>query len=145
MTTARTFVLTLALAAIAACASQGPRSLEAERLSDELARIEYDERIASNASDEIAAARRAIARVQRHGRGDGVEAEHAIYVADRMVAIAAAEGLARHAERRVEALQAERELLLIDARTREVRAAREAEAARLAREEDDDAEDDDEE
>ena len=144
MKPARAFLLTtLALAAIAACAWQGPRSFEAERLADELARIEYDGRIASNAADEIEAARRAIARVERGGRG--VEAEHAIYVADRLVAIAAAEGLARHAERRVEALQTERELLLIDARTREARAAREAEAARLAREEEDDAEDDDEE
>lgn len=134
---------TLALAALAACAGQGARSLEAERLADELARIEYDERIATHAGDEIAAARRAIARVGGHGRGRGAEAEHAVYLADRLVAIAAAEGLARHAERRVEALQTERELLLIDARTREARAARAAEAARLAREEDE-VEDDEE-
>jgi len=136
----RPAVASMLALALAACAWQGPRSLEGERLADELARIEYDERIAGNAADEIDAARRAIARVRSYGRGGDAAAEHSVYIADRLIAIAAAEGLARHAERRVEALQAERELLLIDARTREARAKRASEAARLAEEEETDDE-----
>ncbi len=130
---------------LAACASTASYPPDVARLEDDLIRIETDERIAAGAPDAVAAARAAVAAViERRRRGDAAERAHAVYLAERLVAIAAAEGLARHAEERIRELSSERELLLIDARTREARARRDALDVRYAEEraEDDEPEDD---
>ncbi|HVF34667.1 MAG TPA: hypothetical protein VND91_05030 [Candidatus Saccharimonadia bacterium] len=106
--------------ALAGCAATARYSPDVVRLQDELARIEGDDRIALRAERELAEAGDAVERLRTKGRRLGDEDfDHGVYVAERLIAIAAAEGLARDAERRARFLSTEREALLIDARTRE--------------------------
>ena len=144
----RSFAVILAAAALTlgACALQkNTYSPDVVRLQDDLARVEGDDRIALHAGASLDEAQRAVQYLVDEGRGLGdADFDHAIYLADRLIAIAAADGLARHAEDRARVLSTERESLLIDARTREARASRAAEAARLAAEEAAEAEADEE-
>ena len=108
-------------------------SPELARLEDALDRVESDERIALNAGRELDRVRAALDVLRRDGRRlDDASFAHRVYIAERDVATAAALGLARHAEARVERLSTERESLLIDARTREARRGGEERGTRLA-------------
>lgn len=125
----------VAMLALAACAG-GPRGPAPEvlRLQDELARVEGDTRIPPHAVDELAEARRAVGLLLDQGqRMDDRSFDHNVYLADRLIRIAEAEGLAGYAEERTRLLARERETLLLDARTREADLARaRAEAERRA-------------
>lgn len=124
---------------LTACAStpRGPAP-ELVRLQSELQRLHGDQRIATNASAELAKADTAVATLARDGRRlDRQLFDHGIYMADRLVKTAEAEGLARFAEQHAQHLGREREQLLAEARTRDLAIARAdanaaAEAARLA-------------
>ena len=138
---ARRLAAPAALALLAACAT-ATYSPELARLDDALERIESDERIALNADRELDRARATLDALRTEGRRlDDAAYAHRLYLAERRIATAAALGLARHAEARVERLSTERETLLIDARTREARARRADTRTRLAH--DDGFEDDD--
>ena len=135
---AHRLVVTAALALLAACAT-ATYSPELARLDDSLERVESDERIALNADRELDRARAMLDALRTEGRRlDDVAYAHRIYLAERRIATAAALGLARHAEARVERLSTEREMLLIDARTREARTRRVETRSRLAQEQHDD-------
>lgn len=124
---------------LAACAStpRGPAP-EIVRLQSELQRLHGDQRIATNASAELAKADAAVTTLARDGRRlDRELFDHGVYLADRLVKTAEAEGLARFAEQHAQNLGREREQLLAQARTRDLAIARAdanaaAEAARLA-------------
>lgn len=124
---------------LTACAStpRGPAP-EIVRLQSELQRLHGDQRIATNASAELAKADTAVATLARDGRRlDRELFDHGVYIADRLVKTAEAEGLARFAEQHAQNLGREREQLLAQARTRDLAIARAdanaaAEAARLA-------------
>lgn len=125
---------------LAACAS-GPRTPPPEvmRLQDELARISGDTRIPPYAGPEIEEARRAVDVLVAEGRRmDDEIFDHNVYLADRLIKVAEAEGLAGFAEASSQEMSRERETLLLQARTREADsalAAAEAErrAAEIAR------------
>ena len=118
-------VLCIALtAALGACVTvpRGPPA-EVARLQTELDQLHADARIASNGGEELRAADAAVyalARDARHLNQETLQQE--IYVADRLVEIAEASGLARFAEQRGMQLGTERERLLAqaDARTSRV-------------------------
>lgn len=124
---------------LTACAStpRGPAP-EIVRLQSELQRLYGDQRIATHASAELTKADAAVATLVREGRQlDRELFDHGIYIADRLVKTAEAEGLARFAEQHAQDLGREREQLLAEARTRDLAIARAdanaaTEAARLA-------------
>lgn len=132
----------IAAAVLAGCASspKGPPP-ELVRIQTHLEQVRSDSRIAPFANNEIIEAQRAVDTLERDGRRmDDALFDHNIYIADRLVQIAEAEGLAKYAEQRGIDLGRERETLLLDSRTREAdmaRAQAEAErrAAELARDE----------
>lgn len=124
---------------LGACAStpRGPAP-EVVRLQSELQRLHGDQRIAANAPAELAKADEAVATLTRDGRElDRELFDHGVYIADRLVKTAEAEGLTRFAEQHAQNLGREREQLLAEARSRDLAIARSdanaaAEAARLA-------------
>jgi outer membrane protein OmpA-like peptidoglycan-associated protein len=124
---------------LGACAStpRGPAP-EVVRLQSELQRLHGDQRIAANAPAELAKADAAVATLTRDGRElDRELFDHGVYIADRLVKTAEAEGLTRFAEQHAQNLGREREQLLAEARSRDLAIARSdanaaAEAARLA-------------
>jgi outer membrane protein OmpA-like peptidoglycan-associated protein len=124
--------LLLATLLISACGTtpKGPPS-EVANLQMQLDRMRADSRIGPNADVELREAQRvvdALAADARRLRKD--DYDYRLYMADRLVYIAEAEGLARHATRRAEALSRDREGLLVQAREAEAeRARREARAA----------------
>jgi outer membrane protein OmpA-like peptidoglycan-associated protein len=106
---------------ISACAStpKGPPS-EVVRLQMQLDSMRADSRIGPYADIELREAQRvvdALATDARRLRKD--DYDYRLYMADRLVQIAEAEGLARHAGERTEALSREREHMLIRAREAE--------------------------
>lgn len=125
---------------VGACAggSKSPAP-EIVRLQNELARVEGDTRIPPHAGSELTEARRALDVLLADGRRmDDEVFDHNVYLADRLIKVAEAEGLAGYAESRTATLARERETLLLDARTREAafanaRAEAERRAADLAR------------
>ncbi|HSX62768.1 MAG TPA: OmpA family protein [Tahibacter sp.] len=123
----RNAILAFSLAAaLGACAStpRGPAP-EVMRLQSELQRLHGDQRIASTASAELAKADDAVATLARDGRHlDRELFDHGVYVADRLVKTAEAEGLARFAEQHAQNLGREREQLLAEARSRDLAIAR---------------------
>jgi outer membrane protein OmpA-like peptidoglycan-associated protein len=124
---------------LAACAStpRGPAP-EIVRLQSELQRLHGDQRIAAHATAELAKADDAVATLAATGRSlDRELFEHGVYIADRLVKTAEAEGLTRFAEQHAQNLGREREQLLAEARSRDLAIARAdakdaAEAARMA-------------
>ena len=129
--------LLVSAALLTGCASspKGPPP-ELVRIQTHLEQIRADSRIAPLADREIREAQTAVDVLERDGRRmDDDLFDHNIYLADRLVQIAEAEGLARYAEQRAADLSRERETLLLDSRTREADAARaRAEAERRAAE-----------
>lgn len=132
--------LLVSAAVLAGCASspKGPPP-ELVRIQTHLSQITADSRIAPFAGQEIREAQVAVDTLERDGRNmDDDLWDHNIYLADRLVQIAEAEGLAKYAEQRAVDLGRERETLLLDTRTREAEYARaqadaERRAAELAR------------
>ena len=125
---------------LGACAggSKSPAP-EIVRLQNELARVEGDTRIPPHAGTELTEARRAVDVLLSEGRRmDDEIFDHNVYLADRLIKVAEAEGLAGYAEAQTQSLAREREGLLLEARTREAdsanaRADAERRAADLAR------------
>ncbi|MBN8740076.1 MAG: hypothetical protein BGP24_20935 [Lysobacterales bacterium 69-70] len=119
------FAVSTALA-LAACAST-PRGTAPEiaRLQSELNRLHGDPRIAPTAAAELANADAAVDTLARDGRRlDRELFDHGVYLADRLIRTAEAEGLARFAEQHAQELGRERERLLAEARTRDLAIAR---------------------
>ena len=111
---------------LGACASmpRGPAP-EVVRLQGELQRLHSDQRVAPNAQAELAKADAAVSVLARDGRRLDEELfDHGVYVADRLIRTAEAEGLARFAERHAQDLGRERETLLAEARSRDLAIAR---------------------
>lgn len=133
------FLVVSSAALLGACAStpRGPAP-EVLRLQSELQRLQSDQRIASTAQAELRKADEAVASLAIDGRRlDRELFDHGVYIADRLVKIAEAEGLARFAEQHAQSLGREREQLLAEARSRDLAIARAdasaaTEAARLA-------------
>lgn len=126
-----------AVALLGACASSSKNPPpEVMRLQNELARVEGDTRIPPHAGTELAEARRALDTLLADGRRmDDDVFDHNVYLTDRLIKIAEAEGLASYAEGRGKELAQERESLLLTARTREAdTASAVAEAQRRAAE-----------
>jgi outer membrane protein OmpA-like peptidoglycan-associated protein len=124
----------LVLGALGGCASVPPGPPpEVVRLQGELDRLHQDPRIATNAGDELRDADLAVSVLVTDGRHmDPAFYQHRVYVADRLVQIAEAEGLARFAEVRATDLGRERDRLALDARNHELRDARETASDALA-------------
>ena len=111
---------------LGACAStpRGPAP-EIVRLQSELQRLHNDQRIASTAQVELTKADDAVATLARDGRRlDRDLFDHGVYIADRLVKTAEAEGLARFAEQHAQNIGREREQLLSEARSRDLAIAR---------------------
>lgn len=111
---------------LSACASmpRGPAP-EVVRLQSELQRLHGDPRVGPHAQAELAKADAAVAVLARDGRKlDRELFDHGVYLADRQVKTAEAEGLARFAERHAQELGRERETLLVEARSRDLAIAR---------------------
>ena len=123
----RQFALTLASTVLlGACASmpRGPAP-EVVRLQSELDRLHADPRVGPNAQAELAKADDAVGMLARDRRHlDRGLFDHGVYMADRAVRIAEAEGLARFAERHAQDLGREREKLMVEARSRDLNIAR---------------------
>jgi len=117
----KTLVVLTATAMLGACASTSKNPPpEVMRLQSELARVEGDTRISPHADTELAEARRALDALLADGRRmDDNVFDHNVYLTDRLIKIAEAEGLASYAEVRGKELARERENLQLAARTRE--------------------------
>ena len=124
----RTQILFVALftTLLGACASTPRGSLpEVVRLQTELDRLHGDPRIAPNAQAELAKADQAVGMLAANGRRlDRELFDHGVYIADRLVRTAEAEGAARYAEQHAQELGRERETLLTQARSRDLSIAR---------------------
>jgi len=125
---------------LTACAgSKRDTAPEIQRLQSEIARVGADPCIARNAAAELREADDAIGVVIGDRRGArSPRFGHNVYLANRLVQIAEAEGAARCADIRAQQLSAERETLQLQARTAEADSARaraeaERQAAELAR------------
>jgi hypothetical protein len=117
---------------LAACAGSPQRPPELVRLESELSRKQSDPVEAGNAGSELAEAQQAINVIARDGRRMRSDMNYNnIYLADRFLQIAEAEGRASYARQQTDRLSTERERLVADARTLEaVRASYAAERAR---------------
>ncbi|HEX3897014.1 MAG TPA: OmpA family protein [Rudaea sp.] len=115
--------LTAALTAVlGACATTPPGPPpEVVRLQSDLDRLHNDPRVAQNAPNELRDADALVSSLAMNGRQLEVhDYQHRIYIADRLVQTAEAEGLARYAEVRAHDLGTERDRLLVDTRTRQL-------------------------
>jgi outer membrane protein OmpA-like peptidoglycan-associated protein len=116
--------LTAALTAVlGACATTPPGPPpEVVRLQNELNRLHDDPRIAPNAPNELRDADTLVSSLAMNGRHLEVrDYQHRVYIADRLIETAEAEGLARYAEVRAHDLGAERDRLLVDSRTHQLK------------------------
>jgi outer membrane protein OmpA-like peptidoglycan-associated protein len=131
----RRLSLGVAVALLAACAGapKGP-SPELQRLLSEVDRLQGDTRVAPYADTELKRADRAVQVLVDEGRRlRPVEYQQRLYVADKLVQIAEAEGMGRYAEARGLELGRERERLVAEARRLELERARgETASARMA-------------
>lgn len=119
---AAALVASLALAGCASTPDGAPS--EVVRLQSELLRLETDSRIPPFADTELRDARNAVdALVLGYDDMDDESYLHNVYIADRLVKVAEAEGLAGYAEARTLDLGGEREALLLQARERQADAA----------------------
>lgn len=126
MKSARVTLIALSTVLLSACAGmpRGPAP-EIVRLQGELQRLHNDPRVGPNAQAELAKADDAVAVLSADGRRlERPLFDHGVYIADRLVRTAEAEGLARHAERRAQELAQDRERLLAEARARDLSIAR---------------------
>jgi hypothetical protein len=100
--------------AVAGCVSVPPGPPpEIVQLEQELARLHNDPRIAPNADAELRNADAAVDLLASEGsRLNEEQFRHGVYLADRLVMIAEASGMARYEEQRGQSLGAERERLL---------------------------------
>jgi len=116
----------LLLGLMAGCATVPPGPPpEVVRLQNDLDRLHQDPRVGPNAPEELREADAAVGMLSAESRHlDAPIYEHRVYVADRLVRTAEAQGLARYAEVRAKDLGAERERLVTEARTRELHNAR---------------------
>jgi outer membrane protein OmpA-like peptidoglycan-associated protein len=89
-----------------------------------LQNMRADQRIAPHAAVELRDAEQAVQVLVDQRRMKPVDFDQNLYLAGRLVNIAEAEGLARHATEVGEALDREREVMLVEARTREADNAR---------------------
>jgi outer membrane protein OmpA-like peptidoglycan-associated protein len=115
--------LTVAITAmLGACATTPPGPPpEVARLQGELDRLHNDPRIAPNAPNELRDADALVSSLAVNGRHlEAHDYQHRIYIADRLVQTAEAEGMARYAEVRAHDLGVERDRLLVDSRTRQL-------------------------
>lgn len=115
--------LSLALALLGGCATLPPGPPpEVVRLQNELDRLHQDPRVAQNAPDELHEADAVVTRLTIEARHlDGPIYEHRVYVADRVVQTAQAQGMARYAEARAHELGAERDRLVLEIRNHDLR------------------------
>ncbi|MCQ4167505.1 OmpA family protein [Tahibacter harae] len=126
MKPARMTFIAISTVLLSACAGmpRGPAP-EIVRLQGELQRLHNDPRVGPNAQAELAKADDAVAVLAADGRRlERPLFDHGVYIADRLVRTAEAEGLARHAERRAQELAQDRERLLAEARARDLSIAR---------------------
>ncbi len=122
-------IIVIGVALLAACASTPQRPPELVRLESELSRLQADPIVAGNAPNELAQARRAVDIIVTDGRRMRADLfDHSVYLADRLLQIAEAEGRTIAARQRSDQLATERERLVADARRLE------AERARIAAE-----------
>ncbi|HEX4481066.1 MAG TPA: OmpA family protein [Rudaea sp.] len=123
--------LTAALTSLlGACATTPPGPPpEVVRLQNELNRLHNDPRIAPNAPNELRDADTLVSDLSANGRQlEPRDYQHRIYIADRLVMTAEASGLARYAEVRARDLGSERDRLMVDSRTHQLRDAQMAAA-----------------
>jgi outer membrane protein OmpA-like peptidoglycan-associated protein len=123
----------LAAAVIAAgCASTPRMSSEVSALQGQLQNMRADPRIAPHAAVELREAEQAVQVLIDQRRMPPKDFDQNLYLAGRLVNIARAEGLARHATAVGQTLDSEREVMLLAARTAEADRARlQAERERL--------------
>ena len=112
----------LLLGVMAGCATVPPGPPpEVVRLQNDLERLHEDPRVAPNAPEELREADAAVSMLTAESRHlDPPIYEHRVYLADRLVRIAEAQGLSRYAEVRAKDLGVERERLVAEARNREL-------------------------
>ena len=134
--------LSVAILMLGACATTPPGPPpEVVRLQNELDRAHNDPRIAPNAPNELRDADTLVSSLAANGRQLEVhDYQHRVYIAERLIQTAEAEGLARFAEVRARDLGTERDRLVADSRTRQLRTARmavvDAQAQTLAAQQD---------
>lgn len=117
----------LLLLVLTGCATtpKGPPP-EITRLNNHLAQLQADQRIASNATDEISKAQYAVDTLAANARSlDEQHYQQRVYIADRLVQTAEAIGLARFEEKRGEQLGRERDQLLLQVQSSRTEIARE--------------------
>lgn len=115
----------LGTALLAGCASRPATPPELVRLDQQLGNVQSDSRIAANAPDLVREAASAVESLHRDGRRmKDAEFAHRVYLADRLIRTAEAEGLAGYAEQRHASLAQEREALARDAAERRLQVAR---------------------
>ncbi|HPF72331.1 MAG: OmpA family protein [Rhodanobacteraceae bacterium] len=124
--------LALSTGLLVACAGSQQRPPELVRLENQLARLQSDPVVSAEAPKELQQAANAVRNLSEHG--DGMKSrvfDHNVYMADRLLQIAEAEGQSRFARERIDTLSAERERLVAEARAKEAdRARHEANMAR---------------
>jgi outer membrane protein OmpA-like peptidoglycan-associated protein len=116
--------LTVALTSLlGACATTPPGPPpEVVRLQNELDRLHNDPRVAPNAPNELRDADMLVSDLSVNGRHmEPRDYQHRIYIADRLVMTAEASGRARYAELRARDLGSERDRLMVDSRTHQLR------------------------
>lgn len=127
-------VLAVALTlSLGACATVPPGPPpEVMRLQNSLDRLHHDPRIAQNAPNELRDADIAVNVLVADGRHmDPRDYEHHVYVTDRLIQTAEAEGMARFAEVHARDLGVERDQLIVASKNRELRDTRAAANAAL--------------
>lgn len=115
----------LAAAVIASGCATTPRvNSEVAMLQSQLRDMRADQRIAPYAAAELHEAEQAVQVIADRRRMRPEEFDQNLYLAGRLVNIAGAEGLARYATQVGQELDREREVMLVEARTREADSAR---------------------
>ncbi len=123
--------LTVALTSLlGACATTPPGPPpEVVRLQNELNRLHTDPRVGPNAPNELRDADALVSDLSMNGRKmEPRDYQHRVYIADRLVMTAEAAGRARYAEVHARDLGSERDRLLVDSRTHQLRDAQMAAA-----------------
>ncbi|MEP6482802.1 MAG: OmpA family protein [Rudaea sp.] len=120
---AKTGLITAMIAILGACATTPPGPPpEVVRLQNELDHLHSDPRIAPNAPTELREADTLVSSLTADSRRLEVhDYQHRVYIAERLIQTAEAEGLARYAEVHARDLGAERDRLVVESRTRQLR------------------------